>query len=187
MKLLFAILLAVSLSAYAAPRPRPVAWAQPMLNSGLDNFYLVDDGIYRSSQPDDDEAAEIVGVGIKEILSLREFHSDNDELEGNGLVLHRIKMEAGSITHQQLIEALTTIKNRTGPILVHCWHGSDRTGATIAAYRIVFENWTKAEAIDELLNGGYGYHKSIYPNVVDLINGIDVDAYRKIIFAKNND
>jgi len=179
LKLLFAILLALSLSAFAEPRPRPVTWAQPMLHSELGNFYFVDEGVYRSSQPDDDEAEEIVGLGIKEVLNLRELHSDKDELGGNGLILHRVKMDAGNITDQQLITALKFIKNRSGAILVHCWHGSDRTGATIAAYRIVFENWTKAEAIDEMRNGGYGYHETVYPNIVDLINQIDVEEYRK--------
>lgn len=179
LNLIFAFLLAVSLGAYAEPRPRPVVWAQPMLNSELDNFYKVDEGVYRSRQPDDDEIGEITGLGIKEVLNLRELHSDKGELGGNGLKLYRVKMNAGNITHYQLINALKIIKERRGAILIHCWHGSDRTGATIAAYRIIFEDWSKSEAIDELINGGYGYHENVYPNIVDVINGIDVRQYQK--------
>ncbi len=178
MKPLLALLLSFSISLYADVRPRPVSWAQPMLNSELGNFYQVDEGVYRSSQPDD-EAGDILGLGITEVLNLRKLHSDDDELGKAGLVLHRVPMDAGSITHAQLIEALKIIKNRRGGVLVHCWHGSDRTGATIAAYRIIFNNWSKAKAIDELRYGGYGYHESIYPNVIAIINDIDVDRYRK--------
>jgi len=85
-----------------------------------------------------------------------------------------LKFATGSITQDQLIEALAIIRDAKGPLLVHCWHGSDRTGAVIAAYRIVFQNWTKEQALDELKNGGFGYHAKIYPNIVDLINGLDV-------------
>ena len=49
-------------------------------------------------------------------------------------------MNAGKVSQEQLIDALRIIKNRKGPVLLHCWHGSDRTGATVAAYRIVFNN-----------------------------------------------
>lgn len=43
-------------------------------------------------------------------------------------------------------------------MVVHCWHGSDRTGAVIAAYRIVQQGWSQHDAIDEMINGGYGFH-----------------------------
>ncbi len=179
MKFLTVILLVFSIGVHADPRPRPVTWAQPILNTELGNFYLVDDGVYRSQQPDDDEAPDIQGLGIREVLNLRKLHSDEDDLGDAELVLHRVKMDAGSITHEQLLKSLKIIKNRNGGILVHCWHGSDRTGATIAAYRIIFNNWSKPEAIDEMRNGGYGFHESVYPNVVKLIKDIDVDRYRK--------
>ena len=84
-----------------------------------------------------------------------------------------------NLGEQQLLEALTLIKNRKGPLLIHCWHGSDRTGATVAAYRLVFQNWSKEQAIDEMVNGGYGYHAGIYPNLLELINKLDVAKIRK--------
>jgi protein tyrosine/serine phosphatase len=88
-------------------------------------------------------------------------------------------MRTGSITEQQIIDALKIIQNREKAIVVHCWHGSDRTGATIAAYRMVFNDWSKAQAIDELANGGYGYHVRIYPNIVKLIEDLDVEKVKR--------
>jgi protein tyrosine/serine phosphatase len=64
------------------------------------------------------------------------------------------------------------------PVLVHCWHGSDRTGAVVATYRMVFQDWTREAAIDELINGGYGFHKATYPNIVKLLETIDVEALK---------
>ncbi|MEN8190310.1 MAG: hypothetical protein ABFS19_10720 [Thermodesulfobacteriota bacterium] len=66
------------------------------------------------------------------------------------------------------------ISSRKGSILVHCWYGSDRTGVTIAAYRIIFNNWSKSEALDEMINGGYGYHEKIFPGLVQLVENLDV-------------
>lgn len=88
-------------------------------------------------------------------------------------------MNAGEVTEKQLIDVLRIIQNRKGQILVHCWHGSDRTGVTIAAYRIIFNNWSKSQAIDEMVNGGYGYHSNIYPDLVHLLKKLDVVKIKK--------
>ena len=88
-------------------------------------------------------------------------------------------MNAGKVSQEQLIDALRIIKNRKGPVLLHCWHGSDRTGATVAAYRIVFNNWTKGQAIDEMINGGYGYHINVYPQLIPLIEKLNIVDIKK--------
>ncbi|MDH5692718.1 MAG: tyrosine-protein phosphatase [Gammaproteobacteria bacterium] len=179
MKYVATILLFVALStSYAEPRVRPHAWATPVIGTELENFYQVDKGVYRSRQPDDDNIPDMKSLNIKEVLNLRNNHSDDRELREGGFLLHRVKMNAGSVTEEQLIESLRIIKDRTGPILIHCWHGSDRTGVTLAAYRIVFSGWSKADALDEMRNGGYGYHERIYPNLVGLINNLDVSKVK---------
>ena len=43
-------------------------------------------------------------------------------------------------------------------VLIHCYHGSDRTGASVAMYRIIFENWPTEDALNEIKYGGYGFH-----------------------------
>jgi tyrosine-protein phosphatase SIW14 len=173
------ILLSVFLSssALAEARVRPAEWATPVIGTELENLYQVDDGLYRSEQPDDDAFAELSKFGIAGVLNLRENNSDNDEAEGLDLKLYRIKMETDEVSEAQIIRALEIIQKQkeTGPILVHCWHGSDRTGTTIAAYRIIFNGWSKEQALDEMSNGGYGYHASMFPNLVELIENFDVE------------
>lgn len=159
-------------------RQRPIEWAQPVIGAGLKNFNKVSETVYRSEQPDDDAFAALAKFGIKEVLNLREFHSDDDEAKGLILKLHRLTFATGSITQRQIVQALQIIKDAQGPLLVHCWHGSDRTGAVVASYRIVFQGWTKEQALDELKNGGFGYHAKIYPNIVDLIKSLDVARIR---------
>jgi len=147
-------------------------------DSKLDNLYKFDEGVYRSEQPSKKDFQALEAYGIKEVLSLRRFHSDNDEAEGTNITLHRLKTHAHSISEKQVIEALKIIKDRQGPILIHCRHGSDRTGAVLAMYRIVFQNYTKEQAIEEMKEGGFGFHR-IYRNIVRLINKADIEQIKK--------
>ena len=179
-KHLLIFLLFIPSLVYAEPRLRPETWSQPIIGTRLKNIYLVDKGIYRSEQPESEDLGTIKSLGIKEILNLREFHSD-DDIADERLVLHRIKMRTGNITEQQIIESLRIIKNRQGPILIHCWHGSDRTGVIIAAYRVMFNHWSKSDALDEMVNGGYGYHAAFYPELTGLVENMDVEKIKRAL------
>lgn len=150
----------------------------------IDNFYKVDEGVYRSSQPNKKQFQMLEDAGFTEVLNLRRFNSDNEEAEGADITLHHIPVRASRIGEKQFLEALRIIKNRKGNILVHCHHGSDRTGGVIAIYRIVFQGWTKEDAIEEMKNGGYGFH-SIYRNISKTINNIDIEEFKKKIFEKD--
>ena len=147
----------------------------------LENMYKVDEGIFRSRQPDKEQFAELEKAGITEILNLRRLHSDEDDAKGTSLKLHWVKSNAEILREKHLLAALKIIKDRKGNLLVHCKHGSDRTGAVIAMYRIVFQDWTKEQAIDEMKNGGFGFHR-IYFNISRLIMNIDVEEFKKKLF-----
>lgn len=162
----------------AEVRLRPAEWAAPVIGSGLDNLYSLDSKVYRSEQPDRKSFARLEKFGIKEVLNLRQYHSDSDEAKHTNLKLHQIKMNAGNIKPEQLFKALKIIKESEGPILIHCWHGSDRTGIVSASYRLVFQDWSKERAIQELKDGGYGYHARFYPNIIETIESMDVKALR---------
>lgn len=178
-KYIVILILLIASSSYAEPRIRPESWAKPIIGTQLKNIYYVDKGVFRSEQPHEKDTKDLKALGIREILSLREFHSDRDDITDENFVLHRIKINTADITEEQIIDALRIIKNRKGPILIHCWHGSDRTGTTIAAYRIIFNNWSKAQALDEMTNGDYGYHARIYPGLVDFIENLNIDRIKK--------
>jgi len=178
-KYIFMILFLLNSYALAEIGLRPDEWATPVIGSSLDNLYALDNNVYRSEQPDNKAFLELELFGIKEVLNLRRFFSDADDAENTQLKLHQIKTNAGDITTEEILEALKIIKNSQGPILIHCWHGSDRTGIVSAAYRIVFQDWSKENAIRELKDGGFGYHSNIYPNIIDTLNTLDVDSLKR--------
>ena len=160
---------------------RPEQWAQPLSSAHLQNFYRLDERVYRSDQPDRKGFEELRQRGIRNVLNLRDLHSDERKARGLGLKLYRVKMNAGEIREEDVIEALRIIRAADGPILIHCWHGSDRTGVISALYRIVFLGWTKDEAIEEMKNGGFGYH-AIYGNIPRFISEASIEEIRRKVF-----
>ena len=191
-KNLLLILLFASICAYGQPRMRPESWAKPIINAELENFYKVSDKLYRSEQPDKDAFAELQTMGIKAVLNLRKHHSDRNDARKTKIKLHHLRLSARNLTQEQIYKALKIIQQSDSPILIHCWHGSDRTGAVAAAYRMVFQNWSVKQAIDEFKNGGYGYHDWAFPNLIELLETLDVNGLRtklgmikKVVKVKN--
>ena len=176
-------LMLLPILALADLRVRPIEWAQPMLGSGLENFYRVSDELYRSQQPDREQMSELEALGVRAILNLREYHSDDDEAGHTRLKLYRVPVNAGDIDDAFVLEALTIIARAEKPILIHCWHGSDRTGVVAAMYRMVFQAWPREQAIDEFVNGGYGYHARFYPNIERYLQLVDIDAIRRQLMS----
>jgi tyrosine-protein phosphatase SIW14 len=156
---------------------RPSTWGVQVSSKYLNNLYRVSDDLYRSEQPDHEAFVELSGMGIKSVLNLRTTEKD-DELIGNvGIKPFIIPMDAGSFTDKEIIDALKVIVAAPKPILVHCRHGSDRTGVVVAMYRIVFQNWTKEDALNELFNGGYGFH-TYYKNIPEYIKNVNIESIK---------
>jgi protein tyrosine/serine phosphatase len=64
------------------------------------------------------------------------------------------------------------------PIFVHCMRGADRTGLVCAMYRVVFDGWTKPEAIREMKEGGFDYDQR-WKNIVKYIERADVEELKR--------
>jgi tyrosine-protein phosphatase SIW14 len=174
---LFSLLIALG-SCTSEPVPRPAHWAQPVASNALHNWYRLNADVYRSEQPTRQGFEEIRRMGIRTILNLRSEQSDAALVEGLGLHLVEIPMEAGRFGEDEIVRALRAIQTAEKPVLVHCQYGSDRTGVVMAMYRIVFEDWTKEDALAELKGGGFGFHV-YYMNIPRFIRGADVDGFRE--------
>ena len=162
---------------------RPAHWATPVNTSF--NFYKIDDNLYRSEQPGRANLEEIKAHGIRTIISFRAFHSDSDILGNTGEIdLIRIPMNTWNIKDRHVLRALNAIEmaKKKGPVLIHCQHGADRTGLISAMYRMIYQGWNKKEALDELVNGGYGYH-AIWKNIPRYVQEVDL-AYIKQQLAR---
>src|SRR6185295_14979600 len=124
----------------------------------LPNFSFVSSSVYRSGQPDDDGVRLAKSFGIRSILDLRLKVDDEEEYAAGtaGLAVLHVPMNGVySPTFEQVDRALAVLTDpRRAPVLVHCHYGKDRTGAVIAAYRVVVQGWTVAQAADEAKSFG---------------------------------
>jgi protein tyrosine phosphatase (PTP) superfamily phosphohydrolase (DUF442 family) len=171
-----------------AGHPRPTQWAQPLPGGpGLSNLYRVNAALYRSAQPTRSGIALLTSPTsavtgdrpIKTVVSLRAFH-DDDDLVGasSGLHLEQIRFKTWHPEDKDVVKFLRIATTQAmQPVLVHCQHGSDRTGTMVAIYRIVVDGWTKRHATDEMINGGYGFHP-MWRNLRRYIDGLNIAAIK---------
>jgi len=172
------IFTALSALAQSPEQERLAAWAREDTICDLKNKYRLNDEVYRSEQPSRKEFVCLEKRGIESILNLREKNTDGRRAYNLDVSLYQVQMRAGSFTTEEIIAALRVIRKAPKPILIHCMHGSDRTGLICAMYRIVFQNWSKEKAIDELENGSYGFHKK-FKNIPDYIRHADIESIKK--------
>lgn len=167
----------VGCAAQAAEAHRP--WATKLEQPGVPNLHRVTTNLFRSAQPTAEGMKSIERIGIKTVISLRNFHSDNDEVEFTTLQTERIRFNAWQAKDEDVLRFLKLVTGtNAGPILVHCLHGSDRTGIMIAIYRMTVEGWPKDEAIKEMTGGNFGFHP-LWKNLIEYLENLDVVALRK--------
>lgn len=176
-----AVLLVVTVSgavfASEQTEDRPASWAQPLAAEGAPNLFKVSDTLYRSAQPTEEGLRSLKDLGITTVVNLRSFHSDRDDLV-EGLGYEHIYMKAWHPERKEVIQFLQIATDpKRSPVLVHCQHGADRTGTMTAIYRVVVQGWSKEDAIREMQDGGFGFHR-IWGNLPDWIRDLDVDAIR---------
>jgi tyrosine-protein phosphatase SIW14 len=152
--------------------------AEKMDVKGFHNLYKVNEDLFRSEQPDERGMKELQKIGIRTIVDLRNFQNDQKEARDTKLILLHIPIKAGKISYSDILISLKSIHYAVKPVLVHCQHGSDRTGCIVAAYRMVYENWSKDEAINEFLEKDYGYHTTWYPNILSLLRSLDIELLK---------
>lgn len=157
---------------------RPESWAKSVTLEHAENFYQVTEELYRAAQPTAAAMRTYEDYGIRTVINLRSFHSDEDEIAGTNLVLVELPTHAWKdFSDDYVIEVLQAIRKAQKPVLLHCQHGADRTGMIIAMYRIVEQGWSREAALDEMRNGDYGFH-SIWQNIPDYIKSADIEKIR---------
>ena len=162
--------------------------ATPISVEGVPNLYLVVPNFYRSAQPTAEGFRALVQQkGIRTVINLRAFHSDELLTKGLGLRLFDFRMHTWHIEKEDVVGALRALQlsMNMGPTLVHCEHGADRTGLITALYRILYQGWSKDAAIVEMENDSFGFH-DVWINIPFYIRMIDVDQLKQDVANKTS-
>lgn len=172
---------------------RPINWAQPVnidvkLAQGLPNMFRVSDVLFRSAQPTVEGLRVLnerqslqygMPVEIRTVVNLRNNAGDDALLLPTGVRYEQITFNTWDVREDDVVRFLKIVRNPVNqPVLLHCLHGSDRTGMMTAAYRIVEQGWSKHDAIAEMTQGGFGFHP-IWQNLIRYLERMDPEAIKK--------
>ena len=157
--------------------PRNPLWAA-QVDKGS-NLYSVTPTFYRSARLQRPDIVRLQALGVKTVVSLRALHSDTEMLANSGIKTVRIPIYTWNIKDKQMVQALRAIRvaERDGPVLLHCQHGADRTGLVTAMYRVLYQQRSKEQALEELKHGGYGYH-TVWKNIESYLRKVNVESIR---------
>lgn len=154
-------------------------WAQPLSLPGVPNLFEVSKNLYRSGQPTAAGFRNLHALGIRSCMSLRAHRSDRGDAKGVDILCVRRPILGRHVSAAEIGEAMLDLHFRLPrPVLIHCYHGADRTGLMCAAYRVLIEEWTIKEAVREMVLGGFGYHRVYHPYVT-ILQQLDVEAMRE--------
>ncbi|WP_296184915.1 dual specificity protein phosphatase family protein [Pseudomonas sp. UBA1879] len=156
--------------------PRPSQWAQPVDTHY--NLYQMTPTLYRSRQPDAAAQPLLKQLGVTTVVDFIK-ESDSTWLSDPAVTQVQIPLQTVHVDDDDIIQSLRAIQTaqETGPVLMHCKHGLDRTGLVAAMYRIMVQDWSKQAALDEMEHGGFGDEDSL-KHGIDYINKVDVDALK---------
>lgn len=183
----FAALLALPLSmvwaATTAPVPgqgeRPASWAQS-LDSRI-NLYRMAPDLYRSALPSARGLPQLQALGIATVIN---FYQRGDEqwLKDPQVVQVHLPLRTDRIDDADVIEALRSIHHAQsrGRVLIHCKHGQNRTGLIAAMYRVIYQNWSKEQALAEMRGGGFGGQERM-DDAERYLRGVDIPALRSAL------
>lgn len=177
--LLCALVTLLSLSnAYAEDSSftRPGEWAQPV--KVRYNLFQMSPTLYRSALPDRDAVPLLKELKITTVINFLP-EADSNWLSSSGVTQVQLPYRTNHVDDADVLKVLRTIRDaeNNGPVLMHCKHGSDRTGLMAAMYRVVIQGWSKEEALSEMTQGGFG-DNAHYRDGVRYMMQADVDKLR---------
>ena len=163
--------------AAAVPDTGPASrWAEPIKCEGVGNFHRVSPILYRGDQPTKEGFENLAKMGIKMVISLRQYHGDSKYIDDLPLKYRRIRFNAWSPDDEDVAEFLRLISDPANhPVFLHCKHGADRTGMMCAIYRVQFDGWTRSQAVEEWTKGGFGFH-SMFQNLLKYFRELDIKS-----------
>lgn len=145
----------------------------------FENLHQVADNLFRSEQPNQKGMIYLKEQNFKIIINLREKQRDVKLADGENFTFIHYPIVTWKIDETDILHVMQILKGIKGKALIHCKHGSDRTGCMVAAFRMVFQDWSKEEALAELRKDEFGYHEFWFPDIAQLIENLDVNKMKK--------
>ena len=155
---------------------RPAQWAQPI--EVQYNLFQMSPTLYRSALPDDGAVPLLKNLKVATVINFLP-EADSNWLSTPGIHQVQLPYRTNHVDDSDVLKTLRAIQEAeaSGPVLMHCKHGSDRTGLMAAMYRVVVQGWSKEDALNEMTQGGFGESGHFHDSVRYVLQA-DVDKLR---------
>ena len=155
---------------------RPAEWAQPVELHY--NLFQMSPTLYRSALPDRGDVSLLTNLKIATVINFLP-ESDSAWLATPGIEQVQLPYRTNHVDDADVLKVLRAIQTAEakGPVLMHCEHGSDRTGLMAAMYRVIVQGWSKEDALGEMTQGGFG-DSTHFRDGVRYMMQADVDKLR---------
>lgn len=155
---------------------RSPEWAQSV--EPKYNLFQMSPTLYRSALPDKSAVPLLEKLNVGTVITFLP-DSDANWLARPGIEQVQLPYRTNHVDGADVLKALRAIQSAEakGPVLMHCKHGSDRTGLMAAMYRVVVQGWTKEEALNEMTQGGFG-DSTHFKDGIRYMMKADVDKLR---------
>lgn len=157
---------------------RPASWAQPLDSSFV--LYKMSDSLYRSALPHEHDVEWLQEHNVQTVIN---FYQKPDSLWLHDTSIEKIQipLRTDRIDDADVLQVLRSIvrAEQKGNVLMHCKHGQNRTGLIAAMYRIVFEDWSKADAMAEMEQGFGG--EARMADATRYLENVDVEAIKQAL------
>jgi len=162
--------------AAATATARPADWAQPV--EVQYNLFQMSPTLYRSALPDGGAVPLLKNLKVATVINFLP-EADSNWLSGPGINQVQLPYRTNHVDDADVLKTLRAIQaaEASGPVLMHCKHGSDRTGLMAAMYRVVVQGWSKEDALSEMTQGGFG-ESGHFRDSVRYVMQADVDKLR---------
>ena len=155
---------------------RSPEWAQPVGDQF--NLHQMTPTLYRSALPDSTALPVLQNLKIGTVINFLP-ESDAPWLKTSDIKQVQLTYRTNHVDDADVLAALRAIQEAEtqGSVLMHCNHGSDRTGLMAAMYRVVIQGWSKEDALNEMTLGGFGSSNGFKDGVRYMMKA-DVDKLR---------
>ncbi len=174
-----ALLTTVNTQADEAMSLRSPEWAQPVGHQF--NLHQMTPTLYRSALPDSSAVPVLQNLKVATVINFLP-ESDSAWLKSSDIKEVQLSYRTNHVDDSDVLAALRAIQaaEADGPVLMHCKHGSDRTGLMAAMYRVVIQGWSKEDALNEMTLGGFGTSNGFKDGVRYMMKA-DVDKLRSAL------
>jgi hypothetical protein len=165
--LMAAAVMGISHRWFRGPYPsvgKQIAWRLGYPEAGYNFDAVVAGKIYRSGSPDEGFIRYVhAHYGVRRIVSLAGPLAAHETARRLGIRVTVFSWTPSEPPPPGEFRAVLDLLEGQGPVLVHCSSGSDRTGYAIVTYRVLRQNWSLAQAVEETKK--YWHNPALYPKV----------------------